>query len=502
VIVFAATTVLHSYQAFWLGGGFVIHETDYWFWGILGVLVVIDNFLAEKRKKKLPSRKWNTKAAAWLSLRTAGMFVFLCVLWSLWSSHQLAVWFGVMKQAVHAEVWHLAILVGFFVGAVVLGTLGQYIKHRGFDLFAERPGLARSIASTVIPLLLLGSLWQYHSRVGLRGQLGEVVEIISSDEPNLRDQVQKERSYYEGLLSQGLETVDGEGTLKEPVVEDIRQLRYRPMLRRDNIFDANWSSNRWGMHDKYYSKRKFEGIYRIAVSGASYTLGRGVDDGKNFESLLESHLNGTDGGVPWIEILNFAQADTCTLQRMAKLEFEMVAFQPDAFYIFCHPGEEDRNIHKLGELISAGHELTYPYLKELVAKLGLKQGDPRADIIRALQPYSDDLMRFAYGHMAEICRENDIKPVWVFLPLLRTKREFKVAEVNAPIVREAGFETLILDNAYGGLDPDDIKISALDYHPNEVGHRHVAKRLLEGMKENRDLLRLPPQIETVAPFEP
>ncbi|MGI9240947.1 MAG: hypothetical protein ACR2RV_09100 [Verrucomicrobiales bacterium] len=502
VIVFAATTVLHSYQAFWLGGGFVIHETDYWFWGILGVLVLIDNYLAEKRKKKLPSRKWNTAAAAWLSLRTAAMFVFLCVLWSLWSSHQLSVWFGVMRQSFNAQPWHLAVLVGFFVASVGLGTLGQYIKHRGFDLFAERPGLARSIASTIIPMLLLGCLWQYHAKVGLRGEFGETIEIIGSDEPNLRDQIQKERSYYEGLLSNDGGGGDREGTLKEDVPGDIRELRYRPGLKRDGIFGASWSSNRWGMHDKYYSKRKRDGVYRIAVSGASYTLGRGVDDGMNFESVLEEHLNGPDAKEPWIEILNFAQADTCTLQRMAKLEFEMVDFRPDAFYIFCHPGEEDRNVRKLGDLISAGHELTYPYLKELVAELGLQAGDPRADVIRALQPYSEDLMRFAYQHMAEICRERDIEPVWVFLPLVRTKRVMEAAEVNAPIVREAGFTTLVLDDAYGGLDPDEIKISQNDYHPNNVGHRHIVKRLLERMKEEREELGLPPQIDSAAPFEP
>ena len=503
VIVFAFTTVLHAYQTFWLRGRFMIHETDYWFWGILGVLVVIDNFLAEKRKKKLPSRKWDTGKAASLSLRTATMFVFLCLLWSLWSSQQLSVWFGVMKQAANASPGHFAILIGFFVAAVGLGTLGQYIKHRGFDLFPERPALARSIASTILPLVLLGVLWQYHSTVGLRGRVGETLEIIGSDEPNLRDQIQKERSYYEGLLSQGNDDGDTEGTLKEDVPEDIRELRYTPMLHRDKVFGATWSTNRWGMHDKYYSKRKFPGVYRIAITGASYIVGRGVDDGKNFESVLEAHLNSdSSADEPWIEILNFAQGDTCTLQRMAKLEFEILDFRPDAFYIFCHPEEADRNIRELGNLISSGHELTYPYLKELAAKLGLDKGDPKADIIRALQPYGDELMRFAYTHMAELCRERDIKPVWVFMPLVRTKRVVEESEVNAPIVREAGFATIVLDNAYGGLKPAEIKITPDDYHPNEIGHRHVARRLLERMKEQREELGLPAQIEAAAPIVP
>jgi hypothetical protein len=501
VIVFAITTVLHSYQSFWLRGEFVIHQTDYWFWGILGLLVVIDTFLSQKRKKKLPSRAWNTRAAAWLSLRAATMFAFLCVLWSLWSSHQLSIWFGVMKQAANVETWHLAVLVGFFVAAVVLGTLGQYIKHRGFDLFPERPALARSIASTIVPLLVLGCVWQYQARVGLRGEFGATLEIIGSDEPNLRDQIQKERSYYEGLLSRSGMPGESEGTLKEEVPGDIRELSYRPMLRRDNIFGASWSSNRWGMHDKFYSKRKFDGIYRIAISGASYTLGRGVDDEKNFESVLEDHLNG-GSGEPWIELLNFAQADTCTLQRMAKLELEMVDFNLDAFYIFCHPGEEDRNVRQLAGLIAKGHELTYPYLKQLAAKLDLAKGDAESDIVRSLQPHSADLMRFAYTRMEGICRGRGIKPVWVFLPLVRTKNVLEASDINAPMVREAGFETLVLDDAYGGLKPDDIKISENDYHPNNLGHRHITKRLLEQMKAKRATLGLPAKIDSAPAFVP
>ncbi len=499
IIVFAATTVLHSYQFFWLRGDFTIHETDYWFWGILGALVVIDNFLAERRKRKLPAHGWNLRAAAALSLRTAAMFVFLCLLWSLWSSHTLANWWGVMKQSRSFETADIALPIGLFVAAVGLGTLGQYLKHRGFDLLPERPGLPRSIVSTIAPLVLLGCVWQYHSLIGFRGKAGEVIEMVASDEPNLRDQLQKEGSYYQGLLSRG-EDGEGEGTLKEEVPEDIRELRYTPNLQRDNIFGAKWNSNRWGMADKFYSKRKTEGVYRIAIAGASYTLGRGVDPGKNFESLLEAHCNaGTD---PWIEILNFAQADTCTLQRLAKLELEILDFRPDAFYIFCHPGEETRNVHKLAELIHKGHELTYPYLEDLAARLGVGEGDPKDDIIRALQPHTRDLMEFAYGEMKQLCDERGIRAVWVYYPLVRTKRVLEAAEINAPTVRAAGFETLILDGAYGGLDPDAIKISENDFHPNEIGHRHVAKRLLERMQEKRADLGLPERFDRVKPFKP
>ncbi len=148
-------------------------------------------------------------------------------------------------------------------------------------------------------------------------------------------------------------------------------------------------------------------------------------------------------------------------------------------------------MRELGDLISAGHELTYPYLKELAAELGLKKGDPRADIIRALQPYATDILRFAYQHMAEICRENEIRPVWVFMPLVRTKLvNLRRARSMRQSSARRGSRRSILDNAYGGLKPEEIKISQNDYHPNNLGHRHVARRLLEGMKEQREALGL------------
>ena len=62
--------------------------------------------------------------------------------------------------------------------------------------------------------------------------------------------------------------------------------------------------------------------------------------------------------------------------------------------------------------------------------------------------------------------------------------------------------TIVVDNAYGGLKPAEIKISPDDYHPNEIGHRHVARRLLERMKEQREELGLPAQIEAAAPIVP
>jgi hypothetical protein len=504
-VVFAGTTVLHAYQTFWLRGRFEIHETDYWFWGILGVLVIINNLMDDRKRgvRRVPgkAKSWSTLAAVILSARVTGMFLFLCVLWALWSSQELSVWFGVMAQAAHVELAHLAILGAFCGACLVLGTLGQYIHHRGFHIFEEHPKTARSIATTVLPLLLLAGLWQYHMKHGLPGTFGEKFEVIRIDQPNQRDEIQKERSYYEDLLAhkRDADDVQSDALVKMEHPADIRASLYTPSLRPMIAWNATWSTNRWGMRDKYYARTKPGGVYRIALSGASYTVGRSVPQDANFESLLEEHLNEAPG-APRVEILNFAMADTSTVQNMADLELRMTAFSPDAFYLVCHGNESGRNLRKLASLVHDGHELTYDWLKELAVKAGVKKGDDESAVIRALQPYSDDLMEWTYRRMAAFCKEQNITPVWIFLPLVRTHNLLSEAEEGQRFASAAGFHTIILDKPYGGLDPEIIKVSESDYHPNALGHRFVAQRLLEKMKLGRTTLGLPAKIDAVPPI--
>jgi hypothetical protein len=480
-IVFVATTYLHSYQMFWLQGRFTIYETDYWFWGILGVLVILNQLYDDKNRsqRKLPGAKlvWDFKVALKLSVQTTAMFVFLCLLWSLWSSQELSVWIGVMKQAANMSAGDLALFFGFCGAAVFLGVLGQYVRYRGFTIFEEHPKIPRSVATTVIPLAVCAVVWVYHAKLGLPGVLGEKFDVVRIDQPNERDQNAKERSYYEGLLAAPQSDAESSVELKDSGANDIRQRLYRANLRNVEAWGAKWSTNAWGMHDKPYSKKKSAGKARIAMSGASYAVGRGVSDGKNFESVLEGQLKD-------VEILNFAMADTSTIQRMADLDLRIRAFDPDYFMIVVHGNEMSRTIRKLASQIAGGDELTYPWLKNLVKGLGVSPETEEADIIRALNPKSKEIMEWTYGRIAAICKEEGIKPLWVFLPLVRAQNQLLLAEETGVIARAAGIETIVLDNAYGAHSPEELRVSEQDYHPNELGHRMIAKRLGEKLKES------------------
>jgi hypothetical protein len=75
---------------FWLHGTFTITSSDVAFWGILGVLVLI-NVLVESRRSRRPEP---SRAAALLArvASTLGVYLTITVLWSLWSSQSVGAW--------------------------------------------------------------------------------------------------------------------------------------------------------------------------------------------------------------------------------------------------------------------------------------------------------------------------------------------------------------------------------------------------------------------------
>jgi hypothetical protein len=110
VVVFLATWALHAYQSFWLRGHWGIAAPDALFWGLLGVLVLINVQLDLHRSPILASTATKGRPvenqSAWgllrplviRSLKTAGTFTTIALLWSLWSSPSVAAWLDLMRR--------------------------------------------------------------------------------------------------------------------------------------------------------------------------------------------------------------------------------------------------------------------------------------------------------------------------------------------------------------------------------------------------------------------
>lgn len=205
VAVFAVTWMLHSLQWFWLRGDFPLSQTDAVFWTIFGGCVLVNSLLEAQKKKRAVRAVWEFGPSLVHALKVLGMFVFLCVLWSYWSSPSFAAWWGLVSAAGDSGPGAYAVLIGALAAAVGVGVLAQYVIARSPapQLWSYLPGWApiawRPIAVvSVATLLLLGGL------PATRGSLGasatQFASTLSTNHLNAVDQEREDRSYYETLL--------------------------------------------------------------------------------------------------------------------------------------------------------------------------------------------------------------------------------------------------------------------------------------------------------------
>jgi D-alanyl-lipoteichoic acid acyltransferase DltB (MBOAT superfamily) len=99
VAVFFATWFLHAYQSYWLRGTWGFTWPDALFWGILGILVLVNVQLDARAPRKKASNEAHTcRELAVRSIKIAGTFTTIAVLWSLWSSPTVSEWLAMMGR--------------------------------------------------------------------------------------------------------------------------------------------------------------------------------------------------------------------------------------------------------------------------------------------------------------------------------------------------------------------------------------------------------------------
>lgn len=99
-VVFVVTWALHDYQWFWLQGSWKFRLPDALFWGILGLLVLVNvQFDARRSNARRPKANANTpRQLALHGLKTAGTFATLTLLWSLWYSPSVSAWVDMLRR--------------------------------------------------------------------------------------------------------------------------------------------------------------------------------------------------------------------------------------------------------------------------------------------------------------------------------------------------------------------------------------------------------------------
>ncbi len=264
------------------------------------------------------------------------------------------------------------------------------------------------------------------------------------------------------------------------ITQDLRIIALRPSIRI-NFHGETFTTNHWGMRDREYEQTPAPRTYRVAIVGPSFVMGSGVADTDVFEWVLENRLNAEFGGQQFAsyEILNFAVAGHSALQELYVFETTALQFQPDALFFFSYQTEAARITPSLANRISIGAEIPYPWLQEIIRNAGALPGLDQDELESRLEPFTGEIVSQIYQQIAALAKDNDVLPVWVYLPILGSYESGSEYRELVGKARAAGFITINLSDIFTGLDVFSITVAPWDMHPNRIGHSLIADRLFE-----------------------
>ncbi len=519
IVVFFGTWILHAYQWFWLRGTFPITAVDSVFWGLLGVLVVINSIYQAKFPKKgtLGKPKWSTKKAAIHSLKVVAMFSFMTALWALWSGSSLKEWWSLIQVASTGSAAEFGLFAAVVAVLVVLGIGIQYVQHTGWSLWAKgpkgvdtRPWFLRPSATTMVGCFALIALGLPEVDELLPSRAGGLLISMKSERLNKRDEQLLERGYYEGLLAGGKwGSKVWEARLQRPpadwiafgesdAVMDVGGITRYELKPSHTSTHARVTiiTNEWGMRDKPYTKEKPASTYRIAFLGASYEMGFAVEQDDIYEGVAERIVNENLGEQGAVEILNFGVPGYGLIQWVEHAQGRVWEFAPDAVFVTAHTGDIFRTTGFLTEAVQSKAELSPP-LQDLVDRAGIKADMSEAEIQRRLnrkrlsgESFSVELYRWGYGEIVKACKEHGAVPVWVYIPRSEDVKGGRDKAEQQQLAEAAGMVVLDADGVWEGVNLAEIQVAPWDRHPNADGHRILGEKLAAEILEHRDALGL------------
>lgn len=499
IFVFLMTWFLHAYQWFWLRGTVLFVWQDILFWTLLGVLVVINSLWEARRgrERSLGKPAWSFRSLSLLSLKIAGMFAFICVLWSFWTCESIGEWLSLWK-VIGAQVTSNAGSAPFLLGVVlILGCIAAASSKSVSGKVSTKHQIAVTVC-TLGTLLALG-IEPVYKRLG--PAVATAIQPLRSGKLSRLDQATLERGYYENLLqvnrfnSQLWEVyskrpanwLDIESGALKRHVKGFAQGELIPSFVATTNY-GSLSTNRWGMRDRDYERIPPAGAYRMALLGPSNVMGWGVGDGQTFEALIENRLNRERAGKPFprYEILNFGVPGYNPPQQLWALE-KALSFTPSALLYVATGRETSRATRYLVEVVRKSIEIPYLALRDIVVKAQLSSDLDETIALRRIAPYQSEVLIAVYREIVDQSRARGIVPVWIFLPQVREGPWQEETPEMVRIAREAGFKIIDLGDIYKGVDAGSIRLAEWDEHPNVRGHELIAQRLYREL-ENSDWL--------------
>jgi hypothetical protein len=106
-----------------------------------------------------------------------------------------------------------------------------------------------------------------------------------------------------------------------------------------------------------------------------------------------------------------------------------------------------------------------------------------AEVMRRLKPFGPEIISWAYHQAAADCRQHGILPVWICLPGEAGASECETAANLVRVAQAAGFMVINLCDVYERQKKDYVRLAPWDHHPNARGHRLIADRLYQALRD-------------------
>ena len=501
---FFATWALHEYQTFWISGSFPGKAQDIAFWGFLGVMILGNMYLEQRfgrKRKSLSKQKRTLGEDLSLALRTMLMFSVFVTAWALWSADSIADWLALLATFGNTSAFEFIAILGS------LSVLGA-----GAVIEAHAPR-TKPLASMRLGAPLEAMRFWRPATLGVAGAVALLVVVqkpvvtrlpedlaafgtrLTSRELNTADAKMLERGYYENLIDVTKFNPELAELYKErppdwntnPTIRMHEEGSFPPydLLPSMNVVykGEELSTNSFGLRDREYTKTKPEGTIRIAVLGASHTVGVGVKDHETYENLVEDRLNAESTDGTRYEIMNFAVSGYGPTCRLATLEKKVLDFAPD-FIVSVGIDDVRWVALELSNAISKSRPMPYEYLAAKVEEAGVESGTESVEAEQQLEPVREEMLRWVYRRMNEMASERDATVLQTFIPRAGDfSDEHEILERQAEIAAEAGLAVLDTSQAFDGhVDKQSLWIATWDNHPNPKGHALLADALYRVLK--------------------
>ena len=499
LIAFAATWLLHSYQWFWIRGDFPIVWADIVFWFGLG-LVVLVNVLLESRKGRQrtltrPARTFRDDAM--LAAKTAGTFTAICVLWTIWSTPDVAELTILWQAILNSGPADVLILLGIPAAVGVLGAIFRNRKREtsgtevgGDDRsFMIQAGAVTLTASLLIVVALHPSLLQPVSPA----LANLITDLRDRNQLNAADETKMVRGYYEDLgdagrfnnelgMMFGVAPADWKGSVPTLETNDAIEAQFVPSTAT-SATGAIRTINSFGLRDREYPRDHDSGTFRIGLVGSSHDMGWGVKDDETYENVVEDRLNRELGPLTGkkFEIMNFSFRGYGPTQKLAVIEQRMLPYRPDVVLYVANTTEFLWIFKSASKLARNALLDQFPYVGDAIERAGLNPAMlPKDDVLmRKLAPFAEDALTALLRSFREDTLVRGARPVLVLLEIPKDGRTRKPEfDRLVSIGRAAGLPVLDLQGSFAKVrDRQSLWVAPWDNHSNAEGHRLLADRL-------------------------